>query len=93
MTSPTPDPKLFTVADADGAAILDVSRGLLSTLNHTGAFIWQRLRAGESTEEIVDGLVEVTGEEREIVMADVRAFLTVLESKHLLATAPEVDHA
>lgn len=75
---------LHTVADHDGAAILDIEHGLISTLNATGAYVWQRLERGETLETIITSLAEETDEERVIVERDVRAFIESLKEKHLL---------
>ena len=46
--------RLHTVVDSDGAAILDIKCGLISTLNATGAFVWQALQCGETVSALKD---------------------------------------
>jgi hypothetical protein len=81
----TLDPsRLHTVADSDGAAILDMERGLISTLNSTGAFVWQGLQRGETVSAIVKNLVHETGEKVTTVERDVVDFIESLKQQHLL---------
>ena len=61
---------LHTVVDRDGAAILDIERGLVSTLNSTGAYVWQGLQRGASLETIIANLASETGEESLLVEGD-----------------------
>lgn len=76
---------LHTVADQDGAAILDVERGLISTLNPTGAYVWAGIQRGEPVETIVSGLALETGTKHSVVDRDVREFLADLTANRLLA--------
>jgi len=80
----TQNSSLHMIADADGAAILDVERGLISTLNATGSFIWQELRRGESKAAVVASLARDTGADRAVVERDVEAFIDDLKRKDLL---------
>lgn len=75
---------LHTVVDQDGAAILDVERGSISTLNSTGAYIWQGLERSETLETIVANLVRESGVEKRVVESDVREFIANLREQHLL---------
>jgi hypothetical protein len=75
---------LQTVVGQDGAAILDIDRGQVSTLNSTGAFVWQRLRRGETIEAIIANLACETGEEIHVIECDVREFVELLKEKRLL---------
>jgi len=75
---------LQTVVDRDGAAILDIERGQVSTLNSTGAYVWQGLQRGESRETIIANLAGETGEESLLVERDVREFVEDLKQKRLL---------
>jgi hypothetical protein len=59
----------------DGAAILDLKAGIISTLNPTGAVIWQSLERGEGTETIAQSLAGQTGEDIETVRKDVADFV------------------
>jgi hypothetical protein len=76
---------LHTVVDQDGAAILDIERGLISTLNPTGAYVWQGLARGETLETIVANLTRETGEDALVVERDVRQFVETLKQSHLLS--------
>jgi hypothetical protein len=74
---------LRAVVTQDGAAILDIERNSLSTLNRTGSYVWQRLQREESIEAIIASLAGETGEETSVVERDVRAFVQELQEKHL----------
>jgi hypothetical protein len=76
---------LHTVADRDGAAILDLERGLISTLNPTGAYVWQGLQRGEPLETIIASLASETGEATSVVERDVREFVESLKENQLLS--------
>jgi hypothetical protein len=78
------NPHLKTVVDQDGAAVLDIERGLISTLNPIGAYVWQGLQRGESLETIIAKLAHETGEESLMVERDVREFVEDLKQKRLL---------
>jgi hypothetical protein len=75
---------LRTVANEDGAAILNTESGALSTLNATGAYVWETLLRGADEPTIIAGLAHETGESSEVVTADVRAFLASLKEHTLL---------
>ncbi|HEY4380131.1 MAG TPA: PqqD family protein [Acidobacteriaceae bacterium] len=75
---------LHTVVDQDGAAILDIQRGLISSLNPTGAYVWQALQRGETVETVITNLARETGEERITVERDVHDFIESLREQHLL---------
>ena len=74
---------LRTVTNADGAAVLDITNGTISTMNTTGAYVWRALERGESPDGIIDALVRETGEARHRVEQDVRAFLANLKEQNL----------
>jgi len=76
--------RLHSVIDQDGAAILDLDRGRLSTLNIVGAYIWQALERGEPPETIIATLAKETGEDTLVVERDVHEFLDTLKRNHLL---------
>jgi hypothetical protein len=78
------DPHLQSIADQDGAVILDIERGLISTLNPTGAYVWKGLQRGESLETIIVNLARETGEGSSTVERDVREFVEELKRKRLL---------
>ncbi len=78
------NPHLRSVVDQNGAVILDIERGLISTLNPIGAYVWQGLQRGESLETIIVTLARETGEEPLTVERDVREFVEDLKQKRLL---------
>lgn len=78
------NPHLRTIVDQDGAAILDIERGVVSTLNLTGAYVLQGLLRGESLETIIANLAAETGEEVPLVDLDVREFVADFRRKHSL---------
>ena len=77
-------PQLHTVVDQDGGAILDIDRGQITTLNSTGAFVWQGLQHRETVSTIVTNLARETGEKVTTVERDVRDFIESLKEQHLL---------
>jgi hypothetical protein len=74
---------LRTVANADGAAILDTEAGQITTLNSTGAMVWQALERGEEPDAIAATIARVTGEQIEVVKKDVGDFIEALRKKNL----------
>jgi len=80
----SPATKLKVVVNDDGAAILDIENDSISTLNPTGAYVWQGLQRGESIDTIIASLARETGEEFALIERDVRAFIEDLNQKHLL---------
>jgi hypothetical protein len=80
----TSSANLRSVVDRDGAVILDMERNAISTLNLTGAYVWERLQQGKSADEIVEDLARETGAEVSVVDRDIHTFLEELKLKHLL---------
>jgi hypothetical protein len=74
---------LQSVVDQDGAVILDIERGLISTLNPTGTYVWLGLRREQSLETIIANLAREPGEEYLMVERDVREFMEDLKQKRL----------
>jgi hypothetical protein len=70
---------LRTVTNNDGAAILDVDRGVITTLNATGAFVWERLQRNATLDSVVADLAQETGQDPAIVRRDVTEFARQLE--------------
>jgi hypothetical protein len=81
----TDNSHLRTIANQDGAAVLDTKLGSISTLNSTGAYVWQGLERGESLETIVANLSRETGEQPEVVGRDVKDFVETLRAQQLLS--------
>jgi hypothetical protein len=76
---------LRTMQHEDGAAVLDIQRGIISTLNETGAYIWQALQREDSPETIIFNLADKTGEDVEVVREGVTTFLEELKQHRLLS--------
>jgi hypothetical protein len=72
------------IVSPDGAAILDIEHDSISTLNPTGAYVWQGLQRGESLETVIAKLARETGEDPLLVERDVRDFVEELQQKQLL---------
>ena len=75
---------LRSVVDRDGAVILDMERNTISTLNPTGAYVWEGLQQGKLIDEIIENLARETGTEPCVVDRDVHAFLEELKQTCLL---------
>jgi Coenzyme PQQ synthesis protein D (PqqD) len=73
-----------TIVNQDGAVILDTKAGRISTLNSSGAYVWQAMGRGEEFEIIAKGLAEQAGEPIEAVKEDVLRFLDALKKQGLL---------
>jgi hypothetical protein len=82
---------LRTVIHQDGAAILDTKLGIISTLNATGAYVWEALQRGESAPAIARQLAADTGEPFDRVEAEVDAFLDALKEQYLFPAATETN--
>jgi hypothetical protein len=76
---------LRTIVNEDGAAVLDTERGTISTLNTTGAYVWQALERGEGEEDIVEALARETGTPREVIRQDVSDFIAALQENKMLS--------
>jgi hypothetical protein len=81
-----PLPHLSAVVNQDGAAILDVSRNQITTLNSTGGFIWDRLQQGRTVEQAIQDLATESNTDPDVVERGVHAFLEQLKSEHLLSS-------
>jgi hypothetical protein len=82
MVSQTPN--LKAIVNEDGAVILDIERDSMSTLNPTGAYVWQGLQRGETIEMIIANLARDTGEDHLLVERDLRQFVAELQQKQLM---------
>jgi hypothetical protein len=80
----SPSLRLRSIVDSDGAAILDIDRGMLTRLNSTGSYVWERLLRGESVSQIVLSLAMATNTDVTVVKGDVDAFLEQMTTHHLL---------
>lgn len=77
-------PGLDSAIDGDGAAILDADTGVISTLNPTGAHVWNGLCRGTPLEEIIANVAAETGESISVVEPDVRRFVEQLKTEGLV---------
>jgi len=77
-------PNLKAIVNEDGAVILDIERDSMSTLNPTGAYVWQGLQRGETIETIIANLARDTGEDHLLVERDLRQFVAELQQKQLM---------
>jgi hypothetical protein len=59
----------------------------MTTLDSTGAYVWERLQRGLQVDAIVRELAHDTGAEESAVAKDVEEFMEQLKSKHLLNLA------
>lgn len=75
---------LRAIVTRDGAAILDTKAGRISTLNASGAYVWQALEHGDELETIAEGLSRQTGEPTETVKRDLVEFIEALKKQNLL---------
>jgi len=80
MTSSFP-----TAINPDGASIMDISRNQITVLNSTGEFIWTRLQRGETIENVICELAELSNTSKDVVAADAQKFLDQLAIEHLLS--------
>jgi hypothetical protein len=76
---------LRAIVNQDGAAILNSDEGTITTLNSTGAFVWQALDRGEAPDLIVQNLARETDGKADALEHDVREFIQVLKDRQLLA--------
>jgi hypothetical protein len=80
----SPSPRLRSIVDSDGAAILDIEHGSLTRLSSTGSYVWERLLRGEPVSQIVLSLADETNTDVAIVQRDVDVFLEEATTLHLL---------
>jgi hypothetical protein len=73
------------IVNQDGAVILNTTTGDITTLNSTGAFIWQALEQGEALETIAADLARETGEQVDSLKRDVLKFMDALQGQRLLS--------
>lgn len=80
-----PQQHLRSTVNQDGAIILDSNAGRITTLNSTGAYVWQALERGEDIETIAKDVAEKHGEPLEVVLADIAVFIDALKKQDLIA--------
>jgi hypothetical protein len=74
---------LRIIANQDGAVILNSTAGTITTLNSTGAFVWQGLERGESADMIAQNLARETGEEVAAIRNDLLEFIDCMKKAKL----------
>lgn len=75
---------LLSVVSQDGAVILNIEAGRLSSLNSTGAYIWQALERGDETQSIVEEVARMTGEPIDVLQRDIADFIKTLAGENIL---------
>jgi hypothetical protein len=80
----TVTPTVRSIVDHDGAVILDIPRNAMTTLDSTGAYVWQRLQHGLQLDAIVAELVRDTGADELMIGKDVADFMEQLKARHLV---------
>jgi hypothetical protein len=78
-------PNVRSIVDHDGAVILDIPRNAMTTLDATGAYVWQRLERGVQLDSIVAELARDTGVDAAMIAKDVADFMEQLKGKHLIS--------
>jgi hypothetical protein len=81
----TVTPNVRSIVDHDGAVILDIPRNTMTTLDATGAYVWQRIERGVQLDSIVAELARDTGVDAAMIATDVADFMEQLKSKHLIS--------
>jgi hypothetical protein len=80
---------LRSVVDNDGAVILDIPHNTMTTLDSTGAYVWEQLRRGVEVDAIIKKLASETHTDEEVVCQDVNSFIEQLKSKQLVSVQSE----
>jgi hypothetical protein len=75
MTMFSTSSRIRTATDHDGVVLLDVEQGVMINLNTTGGYIWNKVQAGKSADEIIADLACDTGEDPLVIADDVHQFL------------------
>ncbi|HXM60104.1 MAG TPA: PqqD family protein [Terriglobales bacterium] len=68
----------------DGAIVLDIRQGQMFTINFVGSRILELLKNGSSESVIVDEISRRFSVSRELAENDVREFLQILKTCHLV---------
>ena len=84
------DPAARATPDsADGRVLMHLETGRMSAINAMGSRIWSELDAGRSLHEIIDLLAAEYAAPREVIEADVRAFVAQLAVKRYVRAPGE----
>jgi Coenzyme PQQ synthesis protein D (PqqD) len=68
----------------DGGIVLDIQKGRLLRLNHTGSAIFQQVEGGQTELQIIEGISRGFHLSHEVARKDVTGFLQSLEAQGLL---------
>jgi hypothetical protein len=82
-------PNIRSIVDRDGAVILDIGRNTMTTVDATGAYVWQRLELGMTIDAVITELARDTNTDEAVVAQDVEAFVDQLKDRHLLHSADD----
>jgi len=72
----------------DGLVSINFLTGRYFTMNRTGELVWACLAEGSTAKEIADWLASAGGVGRDVVLADVTAFLETLSSERMIVARP-----
>lgn len=72
----------------DGAVVLDIRRGEISSVNLAGARIIRLIEGGLDQAGITDQISRDFGAEKAVVERDVKDFIDVLLERSILSTSP-----
>ncbi len=68
----------------DGGIVLDIQKGHLLRLNHTGSAIFQQVEGAQTELQIVEGISQDFHLSHEVARKDVTHFLQSLEAQGLI---------
>lgn len=77
-------PSVKEAKSEDGAVLLDVEQGLCFSLNSVGCRIWELLKQGLSSDELVNELEKQYTVPREQLVQDIHEFIDDLECRRLV---------
>jgi hypothetical protein len=80
---------LRSLVTEDGAVILDIEHDVIFTLNPIGGYVWAKLAAGCTLDQIIAYLVAESGIDITTAERDVRTFVDTLIQQQLINT---LDH-
>ena len=90
--APRRHPAAGFVIEPDGqATIVLPDGGWIKVLNEVGARVWDLLDGEQSTEEIIDRVLDEFETTREEAERDVREFIADLEAHHMLESETKKD--
>jgi hypothetical protein len=86
-----PSPWVREIETPDGAALLDIRRGLCLSLTPVAAKIWRYLRASDSIDRIIDMLLSEYDVARDQICKDTEQFISNLCDQELLLGSTASD--